>query len=133
MAGLRIAYTPHELRLIAPGEDGHSLAEKRSPPLQYGEEAAAKDHAASVTKDKRPSVDPLAFPRQSISPALAARIYQANIISEVYTYPLHVSPEGKETVTGSDNARGGHDPGENHAAAVTMIRYEPGALVDCHA
>lgn len=113
MIDLRIDTTPYRLLLNAPRERKPLL--KTSIPLQGTAES--------------PAIDPLAFPRQDVSPVRAASIYQANIPTETYTYPFHVAQEEQsDAVGGSDKVRGG----QGHAA-VTMIQYEPGTLIDCHA
>jgi len=121
MTDLRIDTTPYRLLLNAPREERRPLP-KTSIPLQGTTESPAVSR-------KRPAIDPLAFPRQNVSPVRAASIYQANIPTETYTYPFHAAQEEQSDVAGgSDKGRGG----QGHAA-VTMIQYEPGTLVDCHA
>ncbi len=121
MIDLRIDTTPYRLLLNAPREERKPLP-KTSIPLQGTAESPAVNR-------KRPAIDPLAFPRQNVSPVRAASIYQANIPTVIYTYPVHVAQEEQsDAAGGSDKVRGG----QVHEA-VTMIQYEPGTLIDCHA
>ncbi|TWJ32899.1 hypothetical protein [Geobacter argillaceus] len=121
MIDLRIDTTPYRLLLNAPREQ-----KKPSPGRSLPLKDAAENPAVNL---KRAPIDLLAIPPQSVSPALAASIYQANIPTEIYTYPFHVPPKEQSDTTGnSGNVRGG----QGHEA-VTLIQYEPGTLVDCHA
>lgn len=123
MTDLRIDTGRYQLQLIAPG--------KRLPvkgALQHGAETKAEEQPVSVSGERRPPFEPPALPGRSIGPALAARIYQANIPTETYIYPFHTTPDEE----GEPGSGGGHDRQRGHPAVVTLMHYEPGILVDCY-
>ena len=127
MAGLRITTTSYPLLPNRSRQEG-KLQHEIAIPLQ-GSKSHAVGRSPPMTEEDQPSPPPLDFPRQQISPALAASIYQANIPTEIYAYPCHgMQQEHDGTADHIENAH----VGQGHEA-VTMVQYEPGILIDCHA
>lgn len=121
MAELRIAWSAYRPPLIAYREEARPPLPGTPPPHPSGSDEAATPSPSPPITPPRTSPAPFS---PHVSPLFAARVYQANIPTQLYTYPFATRPEKNEDP--------GHSSPTPHGNPVTLVPYEPGTLVDCH-